>query len=448
MRCCGCCSEVALRSMKARLACFALLITWSANPEIQAQTVDARPNFRPVLTSPRILKLKKRLEAGERGALEEFWQESARNGTPLVEPARDRPGEVIVTFVWRAKAGTQDVELMAPLATKPGMPLFQLRRLLNSDLWYKSWQMRDDLRFTYRFAVNLSAGDNGKPQEPTIDPLNSRRTKLWLNEKDPPGDISIAAMPRAQEPTWITKDPYAPEGKLERHAFKSSILHNERGISIYTPPGYNPNPKNEYRLLVLFDGFDYQHSIPTPTILDNLIYTGKLPPTVAVLIDNPREFRISELRYNAAFVDFVSKEVLPWVHKRWNVTRDPSKSTVGGLSLGGSASGFIAMRRPDLFGNVISQSGSYWCCNEGALSWEWLAAAYRAKPKLPIKFFIEAGLLENITREGPTLLEANRHFAAMLKSKGYTVTYKEVGGSHEPVHWRGELAEGLMTLAN
>lgn len=431
------------------MACFACLALTASTAGLQdqAQTAGARPNFRPIEMSPRIAALKKRLEAGNVRALDEFWEETNRNGTPLIEPARNQLQEVIVTFVWRAKSGTRDVELMAPLATKPGMPLFQLTRLLNTDVWYKSWQMRGDLRFTYRFSVNLNPGDKSKPQDPAIDPLNSRRMKLWLNEKDPPGDISIAAMPGAQEPPWITRA-NVPEGKVEQHAFKSSILHNERRISIYTPPGYSANPKSEYRLLVLFDGFDYQHSIPTPTILDNLIHAGKLPPTVAVMIDNPREFRVSELQYNGAFVDFLGKEVLPWVHERWNVTRDPHKSIVGGLSLGGSASAFVALRRSDLFGNVISQSGSYWCCNDGELTWEWLSSAYRMSAKLPVKFFIEAGLLENISREGPTLLDANRRFVAILKSKGYAVTYKEVGGSHEPVHWRGELADGLIALAN
>ncbi len=243
-----------MRLEKVWFACLALLTAWSAVLEIQAQTAGARPNFRPVAISPRIAAVKKRLETGDRRVLDEFWQETERSGTPLIDPVKDHPREVTVTFVWRGKSGTQDVEVMAPLATKPGMPLYQLTRLLNTDLWYKCWQMRDDLRFTYRFSLNLNAGENGKPQDPTIDPLNSRKMKLWLNEKDPPGDISIAAMPRAEEPQWITKDPNAPEGKVERHAFKSSILHNERGISVYTPPGYNANPKSEYRLLFLFDG--------------------------------------------------------------------------------------------------------------------------------------------------------------------------------------------------
>jgi enterochelin esterase-like enzyme len=35
---------------------------------------------------------------------------------------------------------------------------------------------------------------------------------------------------------------------------------------------------------------------------------------VAVLIGNTRNTRGSELGYNAAFVEFLSQEVLPWVH--------------------------------------------------------------------------------------------------------------------------------------
>jgi enterochelin esterase family protein len=76
-----------------------------------------------------------------------------------------------------------------------------------------------------------------------------------------------------------------------------------------------------------------------------------------------------------------------------------------------------------------------------------LAAAFlKASPKLPLRFFIEEGLLEDVSREGPTGLVANRHFVQILKSKGYPTTCEEVGGSHEPVHWRGALAEGLMSL--
>jgi len=52
---------------------------------------------------------------------------------------------------------------------------------------------------------------------------------------------------------------------------------------------------------------------------------------------------------------------------------------------------------------------------------------------------IEAGLLEDVSSEGPTGVVANRRFVEVLKYKGYAVTYEQVGGSHEQVHWRAAL---------
>jgi enterochelin esterase family protein len=74
-------------------------------------------------------------------------------------------------------------------------------------------------------------------------------------------------------------------------------------------------------------------------------------------------------------------------------------------------------------------------------------AGHQDRPKLPIRFYIEAGRLEDVSQGGPTLLGANRHFVSVLRSKGYVVKYKEVGGTHEPVQWRGEFPEALLSLS-
>jgi enterochelin esterase family protein len=100
-----------------------------------------------------------------------------------------------------------------------------------------------------------------------------------------------------------------------------------------------------------------------------------------------------------------------------------------------------------MFGNVLSQSGAFWRGKDKDVTWEWLVGQYEAAPKLPLRFFLEAGLLEDVSRDGPTPLAANRRLVTVLKRKGYAVTYQEVGGTHEPVHWHGEFAEGLLALA-
>ena len=411
-----------------------------------ASTASGSANFRPIESSPTIVALRKRLESGDGRALAEFWRKVGRIGTPLIEPTQDSPHQVIVTFLWRGNPSTQSIGLLVPLQTSPGMPNFPLSRLLNTDVWYKSWQMRDDLRFTYSFLLQAKLGEKDVPQHATIDPLNPHTMEVTYDEGIPPTEFSIAAMPNALDESWTLKQPGVPAGKLERLQLKSAILGQERGISVYTPASYSDKPNSQYWLLVLFDGFFYRSSIPTPTILDNLIHAEKVPPMVAVLIDNPRKSRVSDLGYGPAFVEFLNKELLPWIHAHWRVTRDPRKCIVGGLSMGGSEAAFVAMLHPEIFGNVLSQSGSFADGNGRDVKWEWLSTQYNASPKLQLRFFIEEGLLEDVSRGGPTGLCANRHFVEILKSKGYPTTYEEVGGSHEPVHWRGELAEGLILL--
>jgi enterochelin esterase-like enzyme len=400
--------------------------------------------IQPVETSPTIAALRKQPGSGNQHAVESFWQDAANKGTPLVDPAAT-PHNVIATFVWRDDHDTENVALLAPLVKSPGVPTLPLARLANSDVWYSSWEMRDDFCFSYRFVVNLKPV--GNPQAlAKLDPLNSHGMELpFEGNRIPPVQFSIAVMPLAGDERWIKAQPGVPAGKLESYTLKSSILGRERKFSVYTPAGYATKNPNSYGLLLLFDGFSYQHWIPTTTILDNLIHARKIPPIVAVLIDTPQESRGSDLEYNPAFVGFLGDELLPWLHRRFRVTRDRQKTVIGGYSMGGSAAAFAALRRPDLFGRVLSQSGSFWEGHESS-KWEFLASQYDASPKLLLRFFVEAGLLEDVSKGGPTLLAANRRFVEVLKSKGYAVDYEEVGGTHEPAHWRGTLPQGLMAL--
>ncbi|HVC81693.1 MAG TPA: alpha/beta hydrolase-fold protein, partial [Chloroflexota bacterium] len=59
-------------------------------------------------------------------------------------------------------------------------------------------------------------------------------------------------------------------------------------------------------------------------------------------------------------VTFLAEELLPWLRHRYQVVVDPARTIVGGSSLGGLASAYVALERPDLFGAVLAQSGSFW----------------------------------------------------------------------------------------
>src|SRR5260370_7779142 len=61
-------------------------------------------------SSPRITALEKRLKAGDRSALESFWQRAAQEGTPMIEPAPGEARHVLATFLWRATSETRSEE--------------------------------------------------------------------------------------------------------------------------------------------------------------------------------------------------------------------------------------------------------------------------------------------------------------------------------------------------
>jgi enterochelin esterase-like enzyme len=125
--------------------------------------------------------------------------------------------------------------------------------------------------------------------------------------------------------------------------YESRMLKNKRRLWVYTPPDYRPDGK-PYRLLVLFDGWQYVQLTPTPTILDNMIADGAIPPLVAVMVDPVDRF--SELALNQTFSDFMANELTPWIRQRYHVTEKPEQTVIGGLSLGGMAAAYTALRHP------------------------------------------------------------------------------------------------------
>jgi len=244
------------------------------------------------------------------------------------------------------------------------------------------------------------------------------------------------------------------QGKLESHTMVDSTYHRSRQVWIYTPPGYDAKATTPYPLIVAFDGDEYRDTMPLPTVLDTLLAAGKAPAFVAVLIDNGEgAVRIGDLGNAPRMADFLAKQLMPWVRKRWRVTPDPKRVIVTGSSAGGLAASYVAFTRPQLFGNVWSQSGAFWRGAESSngAPYEWLTAQVKAAPPKPVRFVLDVGALEDhatLGGAGPNFLAASRRFRDALEAKGYDVTYTEVpGGNHAPQWWKTRLADGIVLLS-
>jgi enterochelin esterase-like enzyme len=113
----------------------------------------------------------------------------------------------------------------------------------------------------------------------------------------------------------------------------------------------------------------------------------------------------------------------------------------------------VAFQRPDLFGNVWSQSGAFWRGAEASNRppWEWLTQQVAAVPRKDVRFCLDVGQLEDHTTlggTGPNFRDATRRFRDALVAKAYEVIYTEVpGGKHGEPWWRPRLSAGIVALS-
>lgn len=243
-------------------------------------------------------------------------------------------------------------------------------------------------------------------------------------------------------------------GRVDSLVVGSAIYGADRTVWVYTPPGYD-GARGEYPFLLAFDGSDYTTggAMNVPTLLDSLVAARATPSFVAVMVDDGSgAARIAELGNSARFLRFLAEELIPWVREHYRVTHDPRRTIVTGSSAGGLAAAYGGFARPDLFGNVLAQSGAFWRGAEGsnAPPWEWLTAQVAGTPKREVRFLLDVGSRETVHvlgGSGPAFIEANRRFRDALVAKGYAVTYTEVtGGVHAPLTWRPRFPLDLVAL--
>jgi enterochelin esterase-like enzyme len=421
---------------------------------------------KPLVESPRIRALRAAFERGEPRSVDSFWKEVKKAGAPLIEPIPGDQENMAVTFLWKGRPNTHNVMVLWIPYAGVTPDEYLMERLAQTDVWYKTIKVDRKMRLAYTLAPNaarlrpLSLGIDHDAitmiaAAARPDPLNPKRWRVDPQSVDAPEyrGSSILEMPDASPQPWIVPRPGVPAGRVERHQFKSAALGNEREIAIYLPPRYSPRAK-PYPLLVLFDEDAYLSLVPTPTILDNLISAGRIPPVVALLVGNAPGARSRELPCNPEFSRVLATELLPWAHRLYNFTSDPRHTVVAGSSFGGLAAACAGLWHPKTFGNVLAQSGAFhWTppssndATDSNSEPNWVARQFISRPKEPLRFYLDAGSAEfNATGGADSILFCTRTLRDVLRAKGYQVYFQEFAGGHDYLNWRGTFADGLIAL--
>lgn len=246
-------------------------------------------------------------------------------------------------------------------------------------------------------------------------------------------------------------------GPLVRsYLLPSKALERNVMVDVYRPA---LPPWRLLRLVVFNDGQD----LPRMDLREQLAAAyadGALPPTLVVGVhaaDRLREYGTAgRLDYqgrgdqSAAYAQFMTEELTPWIERHYNVFRAPAKRAVAGFSLGGLSAFDLAWHHPEQFGVVGVFSGSLW----------WRSKAYdparpdadlivhnyvrRAKRVPALRCWFMAGTADETSdRNHNGVIDAiddTRQLMDALTDRGYDrerqLAYVEVeGGTHDPETW-------------
>jgi len=260
--------------------------------------------------------------------------------------------------------------------------------------------------------------------------------------------LQLAGSVCAEEHPDRTVQEGVPQGKIRSGQFKSSQIYpgTVRDYSVYVPAQYKPD--QPAALMVFMDGAGYanpERSFRVPIVFDNLIHQKALPVTIAVFVNPgtiPATVPGAKARSNRSFeydtlsdryANFLIDEFLPVALKGLNVSTNPKKRAVCGISSGGICAFTVAWEKPEQFGKVMSHIGSFTNIRGG---WEYpgLVRKTKDKPK-PIKVYLQEGRedLNNLHGNWPL---SNRDLAAALQFAGYKYKLVMTDGGHSS-KWGG-----------
>lgn len=254
---------------------------------------------------------------------------------------------------------------------------------------------------------------------------------------------------------------------IEHKNFESEFVDN-RNVEVYLPAGYNQDTGKKYKVLYIHDGQNVFNPKTSYTgidwgideILDSLVLRQAVEKTIVVAIWNNGKKRFSEYMPKSPdtlsetgqakkglkdftgidhllsnqYLNFIVKELKPFVDKNYNVSSKKEDTSIMGASMGGLISLYAICKYPNVFGSA------------GCISTHWpvpiLGPAYieSLKTDLPDpkdhKIYFDFGTKTLDAQYEPYQNQVDE----IMKKAGYTkgknwITKKFEGASHNEESW-------------
>ena len=227
-------------------------------------------------------------------------------------------------------------------------------------------------------------------------------------------------------------------GTVTHPWYHSDILGMDRRLTVYTPYGYESNPKKKYPVLYLLHGAGGDEEAWTSMgraaqILDNLIEKGLAKPMIVVMpngnpgqaaartlniAEKPIDWRAQENR--DLYVKSLCTEIVPFIEKNFRAVPKPASRAIAGLSMGGGHTISASIMYPEMFDYICPLSAA------GSATPEQIAALKKAGVKL---YFLACGNTD-------FLFKGAEEMHAKLLEQGLDHEYFVSEGGHVWSNWR------------
>ena len=342
-----------------------------------------------------------------------FWGQK-----PVVSPDVQNDS---VTFRLKADYATV-VKLSGSWMPNPWGDTIDMTRGENN-VWEVTIPLPEPESYTYNFiADGVSVND---PQNVMVQRDGSRYLSMLLVDGERTENYKSAEQ----------------RGTISHPWYDSKILGINRRLTVYTPYGYEANPKAKYPVLYLLHGAGGDEEAwssmgRTAQILDNLIAKGLAKPMIVVMPNgNPNQqaaqtFGLPTTEYDwrdpanrNLYVQSLVEEIVPFIEKNYRTVAKKSHRAIAGLSMGG--------------GHTIAASGMYpnafdYICplSMGANKSEELNAQLQGIKKAGYKlYWLACGNTDFLFEQANQLDEA-------LTENGLEHTYYVSEGGHVWANWR------------
>ena len=342
-----------------------------------------------------------------------FWGQK-----PVVSPEIQNDS---VTFRLKADYATV-VKLSGSWMPNPWGGTIDMTRGENN-VWEVTIPLPDPEIYTYNFVADgVSVND---PQNVMVQRDGSRYLSMLLVDGERTENYKSAEQ----------------RGTISHPWYDSKILGINRRLTVYTPYGYEANPKAKYPVLYLLHGAGGDEEAwssmgRTAQILDNLIAKGLAKPMIVVMPNgNPNQqaaqtFGLPTTEYDwrdpanrNLYVQSLVEEIVPFIEKNYRTVAKKSHRAIAGLSMGG--------------GHTIAASGMYpeafdYICplSMGAKRTDELDAQLQGIKKAGYKlYWLACGNTD-------FLFENANELDAALTANGLEHTYFVSEGGHVWANWR------------